>query len=167
MQNALGIFLITPKSYLPMKKRIMLMAIAFLGMGLMISCDKDETEVEEEVTAADMTKIKTAVESGDWRITNYTDADSDETANYSSFSFTFSAEGALGATDGNTSVSGAWSLTSTDDDELDFNIFFTTPDLFEVLADDWEIKKYSSSKIELIDVSEEDNSTDYLTFEKN
>ena len=150
-----------------MKRRTIFMAIALLSMGLIISCSEDETKVEEDITAADMSEIKAAVEAGDWRITNYTDDDIDETINYVGYSFTFNTDGILGATDGNTSVSGAWSMTTSDIDELDFNIFFTTPDIFEVLADDWEINKYSSSKIELIDDSEEDNSTDYLTFEKN
>ncbi len=149
-----------------MKRRTIFMAIALLSMGLIISCSEDETKVEEDITAADMSEIKAAVEAGDWRITNYTDDDIDETINYVGYSFTFNTDGILGATDGNTSVSGAWSMTTSDIDELDFNIFFTTPDIFEVLADDWEINKYSSSRIELIDVSEEDNSTDYLTFEK-
>lgn len=150
-----------------MKRRMKFMAIALLSMGFIISCSKDdETKVEEDITAADMSEIKAAVESGDWRITNYLDDDIDETTNYVGYTFTFNSDGILGATNGNISVSGAWSMTSSDVDELDFNIFFTTPDIFEVLADDWEIKKYSSSKIELIDVSSEDNSTDYLTFEK-
>jgi len=153
--------------FLPMKLRMMFMTITLLSMGLIISCSKDdETEVEEIITAADMSEIKATVESGDWRITNYLDADNDETTNYVGYTFTFNSDGILGATNGNISVSGAWSMTTSDVDELDFNIFFTTPDIFEVLADDWEIKKYSSSKIELIDVSSEDNSTDYLTFEK-
>jgi len=142
------------------------MAIALLIMGLIFSCSKDETKVEEEITAADMSEIKAAVESGDWKITNYTDDDIDETNNYVGYSFTFNSDGTLGATDGNTSVSGAWSMTTSDVDELDFNIFFTTPDIFEVLADDWEIKKYSGSKIELIDISDEDSSIESLTFEK-
>ena len=150
-----------------MNRRMMFMTIALLSMGLISSCSKDdETKVEEKITAADMSKIKAAVESGDWRITNYSDADNDETTNYDGYTFTFNSDGILGATNGNIAVSGAWSMTSSDVDELDFNIFFTSPAIFEELADDWEIKKYSSSKIELIDVSNEDNSTDYLTFEK-
>ncbi len=150
-----------------MNRRMMFMTIALLSMGLISSCSKDdETKVEEKITAADMSKIKAAVESGDWRITNYSDADNDETTNYVGYTFTFNSDGILGATNGNIAVSGAWSMTSSDVDELDFNIFFTSPAIFEELADDWEIKKYSSSKIELIDVSNEDNSTDYLTFEK-
>ncbi len=150
-----------------MKRRMMFIAITLLSMGLINSCSKDdETKVKEDITATDMSEIKAAVESGDWRITNYTDDDIDETTNYVGYTFTFNSDGILGATNGNISVSGAWSMTSSDVDELDFNIFFTSPDIFEVLADDWEINKYSSTKIELIDVSSEDNSTDYLTFEK-
>jgi len=143
------------------------MAIALLSIGLVSSCSKDETNVDEEVTSADMSQIKAIVESGDWRITNYSDDEIDETTNYMGYSFTFNPEGTLGATNGNISVSGAWSMTTSDVDELDFNIFFTSPDIFEVLADDWEIMKYSSSKIELIDINEADTSSDYLTFEKN
>jgi hypothetical protein len=150
-----------------MKLRMMFMAIALLSMGLIISCSKDdETKVEEKITAADMSEIKATVESGDWRITNYSDADNDETTNYVGYSFTFNSDGTLGATNGNTSVSGAWSMTTSDVDELDFNIFFTSPVIFEELADDWEIVKYSSAKIELKDVSGGDGTIDYLTFEK-
>lgn len=151
-----------------MKQKLMLMAIALLSMGLIISCSKDETKDDEDVkiTAADMSKIKAAVESGTWRITNYTDSDVDETLDYAGFGFTFNEDGTLGVTDGNTSVSGAWSMTISDEDELDFNIFFSSPDLFEALADDWEVGSYSNSKIELIDTSDDMSSADYLTFEK-
>lgn len=153
--------------FLPMKLRMMFMAIALLSMGLIISCSKDdETKVEEKITAADMSEIKATVESGDWRITNYLDADNDETTNYVGYTFTFNSDGILGATNGNISVSGAWSMTTSDVDELDFNIFFTTPAIFEELADDWEIVKYSTAKIELRDVSGGDGTIDYLTFEK-
>ena len=143
-----------------MKQKLMLMAISLLSMGLIISCSKDETKDDEDV------KIKAAVESGTWRITNYTDGDIDETLDYVGFGFTFNEDGTLGVTDGNTSVSGAWSMTTSDVDELDFNIFFSSPDLFEALADDWEVESYSNSKIELIDTSDDTSSTDYLTFEK-
>ena len=150
-----------------MKRRMKFMAIALLSMGFIISCSKDnETKVEEKITAADMSKIKAVVESGDWRITNYSDADNDETTNYVGYTFTFNSDGILGATNGNIAVSGAWSMTSSDVDELDFNIFFTSPAIFEELADDWEIEKYSSVKIELKDVSGGDGTIDYLTFEK-
>ena len=109
---------------------------------------------------------------GEWKITFYADSDEDDTSDYNGYVFTFNADGTLGATNGNTSLSGAWSITDSEnsDDEsasdVDFNIFFASPDIFEELANDWDILKYTGSKIELWDVDVDDGSTDYLTFEK-
>lgn len=50
--------------------------------------------------------------------------------------------------------------------EIDFNIFFATPEDFSELTEDWNIISYSANKIELIDVSGGDGETDLLTFEK-
>ena len=157
-----------------MKRILVTMAIALLSLGFNYSCSKDETKDDDKITAADMDQIKAAVEAGDWRITSYLDDAMDETNTYVGYSFTFNSDGTLGATDGNTSVSGAWSITNSDSsnddssaDDIDFNIFFTSPDIFEELADDWEIVKYSSTKIELKDISGGDGSEDYLTFAKN
>lgn len=50
--------------------------------------------------------------------------------------------------------------------EIDFNIFFASPENFSELSDDWNIVSYSDTKIELMDVSGGDGETDLLTFEK-
>lgn len=49
--------------------------------------------------------------------------------------------------------------------EIDFNIFFASPESFNELSDDWNIVSYSATKIELIDESS-DGEIDLLTFEK-
>jgi hypothetical protein len=49
--------------------------------------------------------------------------------------------------------------------EIDFNIFFASPEDFNELSDDWNIVSYSATKIELIDESS-DGEIDLLTFEK-
>ncbi|MBC31832.1 MAG: hypothetical protein CMH48_13440 [Muricauda sp.] len=49
--------------------------------------------------------------------------------------------------------------------EIDFNIFFASPENFSELSDDWNIVSYSATKIELIDESS-DGEIDLLTFEK-
>ncbi|MCL6266577.1 hypothetical protein [Flagellimonas myxillae] len=49
--------------------------------------------------------------------------------------------------------------------EIDFNIFFATPEDFNELSEDWNIVSYSVTKIELIDESS-DGETDLLTFER-
>ncbi len=141
------------------------------------SCSKDESSDEDEVTIADMAEIKAIIGSGQWKITYYFDSGKEGTNDYDGYSFTFDTDGTLSSTNGSTSVSGAWSLTSSShndgdsddessDDDIDFNIFFTTPDLFEALADDWDIQKYTSSRIDLIDDREDHSETDQLTFEK-
>jgi len=138
---------------------------------LWTSCSSDDEDMQDDdgVSVAD---IEAALYSGDWIITYYYDSETDESSNYLGFDFTFNANGTLGATDGNTSVSGAWSITdsNSDDDsieDIDFNIFFSSPDIFEELSDDWDLKSFTSTKIELIDVSSGNSTTDYLTFERN
>ena len=75
------------------------------------------------------------------------------------------------ATNGSNTVTGSWSVTnsSSNDDssnDLDFNISFASPADFAELTDDWDIITYSSTQIELIDVSGGNGGTDYLTFER-
>ena len=139
-----------------------------------ISCSTDEAISDQEITSADIDEIRAIVSSGDWEITYYFDSDSEETDDYQGYSFTFNSDGVLAATDGNTALSGSWSITdsnSSNDDsgssDIDFNILFSSPAIFEELSDDWDIIKYSNSKFELRDISGGDGSTDLLTFEKN
>ena len=148
-------------------KRIVLPIMALL---LIVACDKNETDTD--VTSADLETIRSTAASGSWRVSYYYDSDKDETSDYAGYTFTFGNDGVLSATDGTTSLSGAWSVTDSDsndddgNDDIDFNIVFTGSELFEELSDDWDIVKYSDSKIELFDVSGGDGTTDYLTFEK-
>ncbi len=156
-----------------MKNALTHKMIAVLGILIFLtSCDKDNAD--DNGIAADKTEIEAAVKSGEWHITYYFDSDKDETNDYVGYVFTFNANGTLGATNGNISVSGAWSVTDSatsnddsSDDDIDFNIFFTSPLLFEELTDDWDIQKFTNTKIELYDVSGGDGTTDYLTFEKS
>jgi hypothetical protein len=143
-------------------KKIMLFAIG--SMLVLASCKKDDVKAIEA--------IEEEVSSGTWRITNFVDSGTDETANFSGYNFTFSSNGTLAATNGTTSYTGTWSVTdsnSSDDsaDDLDFNIFINASNDFEDLNDDWDISSHSASVISLIDVSGGNGGTDYLTFTKN
>lgn len=156
-----------------MKRSILNLLLITMLMIVSKSCEKTETAEEDNVTAADVNAIKAAVMNGEWIITYYFDTDQEDTSDYVNYTFTFNADGTLGATDGNSSLSGAWSVNSSDNsdddsgsNEVDFNILFSSPDIFVELSDDWDVKKYSNIKIELIDVSGGDGGTDLLTFEK-
>jgi len=112
--------------------------------------------------------------SGSWVITYFYDTDQEETSNYNGYTFDFAANGALTATNGMNTYTGTWSVTddsnsnddSSSDDDIDFNIFFSAPEDFAELSDDWDIISHTSTEIKLIDVSGGNGGTDYLTFVK-
>lgn len=140
--------------------------VVFLSI-VFSDCTSDDTTPSNEVI---MSQIETAVKTGSWRITNYNDSGKDETADYAGYEFAFNENGSLVATKDAITVNGNWSITnesSDDDDDLDFNIAFSAPELFTELTDDWDVKSNSTTKIELMDVSGGNNTTDLLTFERN
>ena len=115
--------------------------------------------------------INTAT-SGTWKIILYNDSDVIKTSDFAGYNFTFNSNGVLSAVGVDLTIDGTWSVTdtnSTDDsiDDLDFNIFFTSPVDFAELSDDWDIVSKTATKIELIHISGGNGGTDYLTFEKN
>lgn len=161
-----------------MKKKIGII-LGLIVMTCLLSlygCTKSDnaTDVTNNSTAEQVANV---AKSGTWTVTYFYDTDQDETGNFSGFSFTFNEDGTIVAVNGSTTVTGTWSITdnsgsSSDDDgsssdnDNDFNIFFSSPDTFEDLTDDWDIVSISSDKIELIDVSGGNGGTDYLTFTK-
>lgn len=156
-----------------MKNSLINLSILILAVLVFKSCSKDET-IATVIDAADIPAIEAAVINDNWRITYYFDSGKNETADYSGYIFTFQEDGILAVSDGNTAVSGAWTVTVSDNSNndsslsnVDFNILFNSPVLFEELSDDWEIKKFSNTTLELSDISGGDGSTDLLTFTKN
>lgn len=115
--------------------------------------------------------ISNTVTSGNWRVSYYNDSGIDETYHFTGYSFVFATNGVLTASNVTNTYTGTWSVTdsnSNDDSlsDLDFNIYFSAPAEFEDITDDWDIKSYSSTKIELEDESGGGSGTDRLIFEK-
>lgn len=135
---------------------------------LSTSCSADD-----QGSSVNVQPVINAASSGTWKITYYVDSDSEETGQFSGYTFTFGSN-TITATNGSNTYTGTWSVTnsnSSDDDsnhneDIDFNIGFASPANFTELSDDWDIISYSEIKIELIDVSGGNGGTDYLTFEK-
>lgn len=161
-----------------MKKKIGII-LGLIVMTCLLSlygCSKSDNATADTNTST-AEQVANVAKSGTWRVTYFYDTDQEETGNFSGFSFTFNEDGTLVAVNGTTTVTGTWSITdnsgsSSDDDgsssdnDNDFNIFFSSPDTFQDLSDDWDIVSISSDKIELIDVSGGNGGTDYLTFTK-
>ena len=153
----------------------MLIMLSLTLMSSTCSTDDDDGGPNNNQNIAE---IENTVESGTWRITNFVDSGQNETNDFNGYNFTFASSGTLTATNGSNTLTGTWSVTndsnSNDDDggsndDVDFNIFFPVPDSndFEDLNDDWDIVSYTSTRIELIDISGGNGGTDLLTFEKN
>ncbi|WP_224487923.1 hypothetical protein [Robertkochia flava] len=152
---------------------ILLLACSTL---LLFSCD-DNDDQGENTNMRNMEEIRANITSGTWIIELYNDSGEDETGIYAGYSFSFNSNGTLVADNGNEQYNGTWSVSDDDDsdddnsssneDDIDFNIAFSTPGFLAELTDDWDIDTYSSSRIELFDISGGDNTTDLLTFRKN
>jgi hypothetical protein len=151
----------------------------FLAMIALIlgACETDDSaNNDDQMTAQEIEEANTIANSGVWIITNYNDDGQDETSDFNGYIFTFDNAGVLRATNGTTTLTGAWSVTedssnSSDDDndDIDFNIFFPVSDDhdFDDLSDDWDIVSIDATSINLIDVSGGNGGTDRLTFMKN
>lgn len=141
----------------------------FLLLGLaFVSCETSDDE-DMENTDISVTDIKATVTSGTWIIVLFEEDALDETSDFSGFSFTFNTEGVLRVDSADNSISGAWSIIAEDDDsteDVDFNIFFSSPVNFAELSEDWDIVSYSDTRIELKDSSDDDSTIDRLIFEK-
>jgi len=158
-----------------MKNKSILLLIAVLSMSLMAStCSNDDDGNGDN--NQQIGQWENITETGTWKITLYSDDGDNETHHYEGYIFTFAATGQLTAVKGDETITGTWSITddsnSNDDDDgnsgdIDFNIFFSAPQRFEELSDDWDIVSITNTKIELMDVSGGNGGTDHLTFSKN
>ncbi len=158
-----------------MKKFILLLAMPLLTFFL-TQCSSDNTDEDLQDPAIVAQAVADLAISGTWVINSYIDSGTDETSDYNGYTFSFNADGSLVADNGSTTVTGTWSVTADDssddddydsNDDIDFNIFFASPPVFEELTDDWDIVSRSSTRIELIDISGGDGSTDTLIFVKS
>lgn len=154
------------------KKRTAFLII-FTGL-VFVSCEtSDDSDGLDDMVSIE--QVKSTVESGSWQVALYEEDGVDETSYFSDHIFVFQSDGVLTADNGETSVSGAWSITSdsnssdddsSSDDDVDFNIFFASPANFAEISEDWDIVSFSNTRIELRDESGGDGSIDRLVFEK-
>ncbi|SEL17741.1 hypothetical protein SAMN04488008_10370 [Maribacter orientalis] len=155
-------------------KSILLLLMTFM----FFSCDSSDDNVENSVM--DLTEINATATSGSWVVARFEEDGVDQTSNFLGYSFTFDIDGILNVAKEDLLITGSWSITSdsnsnyNDDssldadsnDDVDFNIFFSSTSNFEELSEDWEIVSYTETRIELKHISGGDGSIDVLVFEK-
>jgi len=160
-----------PQIIIKMKKYIPKL-LAIFTLILLTSCSSDD-EHDHGVTADQIPAIQAALISGDWIISHYsTKFGSDQTATYSAYSFSFLNNGILSATDGTTALTGSWSVvedihpTNEKLNHVHLNVIFSAPETFVEISDDWDMKTFNATKIDLNAVLSEGASTQTLTFTK-
>ncbi|GLB48874.1 hypothetical protein [Neptunitalea lumnitzerae] len=151
-----------------LKRSLMLLCFIVIG-----ACESDDGGQSLENV---IVELNSTVVSGNWQVSSFIDSGTDETYHFDGYTFYFSQNGNLSAINGDSSISGTWAITSDDDsaddnpgttyDDIDFVIYFASPEAFEDLSDDWDVLTYSSNTIELIDISGGNGGTDYLTLTK-
>ena len=144
---------------------------------LWVACSTDDDTNNDQNTNKNgqtALQITDIAQSGNWIISSFIDSGQDETNDFNGYSFDFRADGTVVATNGNQTLNGTWSVTSSnsnddDDDDNDFNIFFPVDENhdFDDLNDDWDVVSATENRIELLDVSGGNGGTDRLTFTKN
>ncbi len=156
-------------------KKLNLLFAALLFAGAVISCSDDDSSSATNPNG-NATAVANNMKSGTWRVTSYTEDGNDETNHFTNYNFDFNENGVVVAVNGTNTYSGIWSVTdsnSSDDDDngsnddIDFNIGFSSPADFADLTDDWDVESSTGTKITLVDISGGNGGTDYLVFEKN
>lgn len=146
----------------------------------------DETKTDfitfEKVQNFDLT---TTLPQGTWQVGFYSDHGSDQTLNFTGYTFTFAANGGVTVTNGTAPVSGTWSITTNNNsplytapataddspnDPVDFNLFFplaSCPVLLNDIEDDWDKVFVTNATIMLKDeVTANPALNDYIIFKK-
>ncbi|MDH3795418.1 MAG: hypothetical protein OER83_00950 [Flavobacteriaceae bacterium] len=114
----------------------------------------------------DDTLLVQVLTTGEWHITNYFD-DVDETALFTGWVFSFSADGSAMATEAGNTINGTWFTSSGDETEVELNLDFGLDIPLDELLEDWDVLEAHNDIIRLKDISGGDGTTDFLTFERN
>jgi hypothetical protein len=147
-------------------KSLKLIAFSFYIVSILISCKK-----EDQTSSKSKVEIEKNLIIGTWKITKFTDSGNDETNDFSSYIFTFNNSGTLTANNVTNNYIGTWSIEETsnsddNNDDIDLYINFNLSNNFKDLNDNWNVFSQTESKIELIDISNGDGGSEYLTFQK-
>jgi hypothetical protein len=142
------------KTFSAMKKiLVMLMVFAFMS-----GCEEDEPKV---VTVPDVVdQVRTKLSVGRWHIQSVTDAGSDVTSPFDTYSFEFDSGGVLSAEDKYFTHFGTWTATRNQEDpntadKVDVAMSFSSPEDFLKLNKTWRISTLGDSEVSLTSGSDQ------------
>ncbi len=114
------------------------------------------------IPASELANILT---DGLWEVALFEEDDDNDTDDYIGFTLDFEEDGGVVVTNGISNIDGAWSEVIVDgEDKLVLNFGNVAP--FDEFNDDWEIVEVAENRVKLRDVSDEDDDTEVLIFER-
>lgn len=102
---------------------------------------------------------------GLWYVHTYLDDGYNETGDYNGYNLNFNAAGNVTASNGSSTSYGTWAITESSG-ELDFVLDFGSNAPFDEFSDDWDVLAFTTTRVELEDISGGGGGTDTLIFEK-
>ncbi|CAM3376541.1 hypothetical protein [Aequorivita lipolytica] len=145
-----------------MKRVLIVLAIVIFA-----SCSSDDDS--GDVNTNEFENIKTTLPQGEWEVSKLIDGQTDHTASFESFVFTFKEDGTVRAQNDLFTENGTWAYdnsSSSSDSSEELILQFSEMTPFDEINDDWDIVSVSNSKIELSDVSGGNGDVELLTFVK-
>ncbi|MCF6307741.1 MAG: hypothetical protein L3J09_07280 [Flavobacteriaceae bacterium] len=112
----------------------------------------------------DISELIEYLTTNSWYVAYFFD-EGDDTSDYCEYEFTFNTNGTVIANNGTNTVNGNWAVQE-DDDHLEVDIDFGTNIPFDELNEDWDLLNATMNLIELFDESDNNEPTDYLTFDR-
>src|SRR4051812_33740644 len=75
--------------------------------------DDDNPSLSNQQQIAAINAVNGTMMQGDWHVTYYFDTDTEETSNFSGYTFSFESGGVLTATNGSTTNTGSWFISGS------------------------------------------------------
>lgn len=109
--------------------------------------------------------LNDALIDGLWFVAEYLDDGVNETGDYNGYELDFNSGGTVLASNGSNNFNGTWSVQDNGGD-LELVLDFGTQFPFDEFNDDWDVLNFTTTIVELEDVSGGGGGTDNLTFQK-
>lgn len=141
-----------------MTKYIQIICSALLLAFSISSCDPSSPSGSSSSTPAPA--------SGLWKVTYFFDK-TDETSNYTAYTFDFKSNGSIEAKNGSQSWNGTWSNQCDDSsDKICISFSGSIPSTLEELSEDWRVIELKDNFMHFEHVSGGNGDTDVVHFEK-
>lgn len=152
-------------------QNLKLALFTFTTVLTLVSCTSPRTN--KEANSEIKNNRSSVFTSGVWHVSNFIKDGIDKKESYTAYTFEFTPNHHITATQGNHIYKGSWEIVSngiTDDapsSDLDFIIEFKKQDTISQLNGEWMIEEETPLKVDLSNVSNDHSKVDRLAFQKS